>query len=520
MTQCQPVIFIGLEGAEPLLLEKWMASGDLPVLDQLRRRSAWSRLSAPVGFSNASTVWPSVITGVNPARHGRIWSRQLVPGTYELRRIKGDAPLGKPPIWRALGAAGKRCAIVDVVGAPLAEYENCEQICGWLVHERNGPPRSVPASLIQGVLRQFGDDPFAGRSEERGVDRGACVALCRGLVDRTHAKARYLIELLRQRRWDLVMAGFAEPHPVGHLFWHMHDPQSANHDAALRAAVGDPIKEVYRATDAALGLVLAEVDPATNVVIFAGPGMQGFASASYLLDPILVRLESRGTNGRRAGLRHWLASTYLDITPRSMRRRLRRLSAAIGGQMRKSELAGRRFFALPTNDGFGAIRINLVGREPGGKVRPGAEYDECCNGLIEDLLGVINLETGRPIVDQIVRISGLYEGQHLDCMPDLVVLWTREGSPRVVGSPKIGEVRGHGHSPRSGDHSERCLLMVTGPAVISGEITSPISCMDVAPTLGALLRVEVSGLEGKPLDAWMRPKSPILQPAEGCAEAG
>jgi arylsulfatase A-like enzyme len=42
--------------------------------------------------------------------------------------------------------------------------------------------------------------------------------------------------------------------------------------------------------------------------------------------------------------------------------------------------------------------------------------------------------------------------------------------------------------------------MVTGPAVIPGEITSPVSCMDVAATLAALMRVEVSGLDGKPVD--------------------
>jgi predicted AlkP superfamily phosphohydrolase/phosphomutase len=113
---------------------------------------------------------------------------------------------------------------------------------------------------------------------------------------------------------------------------------------------------------------------------------------------------------------------------------------------------------------------------------------------------VIDLETGGPIVDQVLRTSAVYDRQPLDCMPDLVVQWTREGSPRAVGSPKIGEVRGHGHSRRSGDHSERCLLMVTGPSIIPGEITSPISCMDVAPTLAGLLKVEVSGLDGKPVD--------------------
>jgi predicted AlkP superfamily phosphohydrolase/phosphomutase len=436
MAHFQPVVFVGLEGAEPLLLEAWMASGDLPALSELRKRSAWARVPAPVGFANASTVWPSVITGVNPARHGRIWSRQLIPGTYKIGPIKQDAPLGAPPVWRALGAAGKRCAIVDVVGAPLAEYENCVQVCDWLVHERNGPPRSIPGSLIQDVLAEIGDDPFAGQSEESGIDRDACIALCRGLVRRVHAKARYLTELLRQRRWDLVMAGFAEPHPVGHLFWHVHDANAANHDAALRAAVGDPIKDVYMAAGAALGLVLAEVDSAANVVVFAGPGMQGFASASHLLDAILVRLESAGRSRQRGGFWHRLRSTYLNVAPRSIRRQLKGLSGAIGGAMWKADVAGRRFFALPTNGEFGAIRINLAGREPAGKVRPGAEYDECCKRLIEDRSAVIDIETGRPIVDQVLRISAVYDRQHFDGMPDLVVLWTREGSPRAVGSRK------------------------------------------------------------------------------------
>jgi hypothetical protein len=51
----RPVIFIGLDGAEPTLLNEWMDSGDLPVLAQLRRDGICERAQTFPGFGEAQS---------------------------------------------------------------------------------------------------------------------------------------------------------------------------------------------------------------------------------------------------------------------------------------------------------------------------------------------------------------------------------------------------------------------------------------------------------------------------------
>jgi predicted AlkP superfamily phosphohydrolase/phosphomutase len=62
------VIFLGLDGLDPELTEKWMAEGKLPNLAQLREQGTYHRLRTT--FPALSPVaWSTFATGVNPGRH-------------------------------------------------------------------------------------------------------------------------------------------------------------------------------------------------------------------------------------------------------------------------------------------------------------------------------------------------------------------------------------------------------------------------------------------------------------------
>src|SRR5207302_584462 len=79
-----------------------------------------------------------------------------------------------------------------------------------------------------------------------------------------------------------------------------------------------------------------------------------------------------------------------------------------------------RAFSLPT-DQHGWIRINLRGRERAG-ILPPQEYDAMCREL-EALLRGLELEDGRPLVDDIVRTAKNSAEAELSKLPDLVVHW-------------------------------------------------------------------------------------------------
>jgi predicted AlkP superfamily phosphohydrolase/phosphomutase len=156
---------------------------------------------------------------------------------------------------------------------------------------------------------------------------------------------------------------------------------------------------------------------------------------------------------------------------------------------------------VPPTDISGAVRITHVGREPEGRVRP-EEVASFFASLRQDLLEVKNLDTGMPIVEDVVLTSEHCAGDRLSDLPDLFVIWRRDAPMDRVGSPKIGEIRHVHRGNRTGDHVSESLFFARGPGVPAGEV-SPVSILDFAPTLAALSGVAMAESDGEPIEALM-----------------
>ena len=70
---------------------------------------------------------------------------------------------------------------------------------------------------------------------------------------------------------------------------------------------------------------------------------------------------------------------------------------------------------------FSPVRINLEGREPDGKVAP-SNQTAFIDGLERDLKDIVNLESGEPLVAEVVRVSDVCAGAHRDDLPDLPLI--------------------------------------------------------------------------------------------------
>jgi len=82
MKERSSVIAIGLDAADPDLIEKWSQQGHLPTISSLMRHGSWGRLISTTELSSGAT-WPSVHTGTSPAKHGiYFYHRQIKTGSY------------------------------------------------------------------------------------------------------------------------------------------------------------------------------------------------------------------------------------------------------------------------------------------------------------------------------------------------------------------------------------------------------------------------------------------------------
>lgn len=486
------ILFIGLDSADPGLLAQGCDADWLPVLQSLRRNSAWAQVRAPRGFGNGA-IWPSLFTGVNPGRHGRYFHRQIKPGTYNIEKFAEDTDFGHRPLWEFLSQAGRRVAVIDMVKAPLSKDLNGIQISDWMTHDHSWPTRSAPAHLASEVIARYGSDPFNGDTDEpRERTAEDYKAFRDAMIDRVHAKTALCEHYMKQDSWDLFMVAFGDPHDIAHQCWHLHDPAHAMYDARWVERFGDPVKDVYMALDSAVGRLLDGVGPQTTTVVFGGPGMGPDYTGNFLFDHLLRRIEGRPDKDRNL-IPHALLSR---VRPAA----IQRLGQRINHAKHMFSMSRRKCFAVPHNENAGAVRINVVGREPAGCVKPGAEYEAFCSSLTKDLLDLVNADTGGPVIKEVIRVADECHGNQVEALPDLFAVWAREAPIRTVTSPKIGIVSG---SPvigaRTGDHNPDCVLLAQGPGVTRRGPINPIAVEDIAPTITSLLGLALPDGDGAPI---------------------
>ncbi len=484
------VIVIGLDSADRRLVERLCDSGDLPVLQSMRQRGAYGHLAGFPALGDDAT-WASFYTSVSPGQHGRYFWQYLDQGTYEGRPWRfNKSPL--EPFWAVLSQSGLRVAVLDVPKCPLATGLNGIQIADWQVHGRDYLETcSWPPELAKAVLSRFGDD----QTDRAHTDQWLCLlhalpeaklaAFRSYLLEGIEKKTQYACELLEQGNWDLFLVVFKEAHCIGHQCWHMTESPG---QADSTGGPDDPVKEVYRALDKAIGEIAKHAGPETAVIIFSDIGMASNQTAEHFLDRILQRLDSRlATPLQRARL-----------AARRMKRRI--LSFGRRGEERDNHpRADRLTHQLDHNEISGAIRINLAGREPAGTVLPGAEYEKLCKSLTKELLALRDPSTGERLVESVISTRDVYPGENQQRLPDLFAVWAREGPITGAMSPLLGTLTAAAPGYRTGNHVLGGFYVGVGPAVSPGHHHGSASIMDLGPTIARLLNAPLPDKEGKPV---------------------
>ena len=505
----QKVLFIGLDSVEPELLKQWCKSGELKTLNRIWEQSVWSDVSIPKGFSNGA-MWPSLFTGVDPSVHSRYNYRCIELGTYNINRyFQEDVDYQAIPFWVEFSNRGKRVGIVDVPRAPLTPNINGVQIVDWLTHDRRSAiTRSYPAGLAQETIDTFCADEM-GERPEAYLESHSQQEFIELLKKRIDIRAEQTIQLASQTDYDFYMTVFGEPHDIGHMSWHLHDATHLQYDNSL----GDPVKDIYIALDRAVEKIMTSLNY-SQVVIFSGPGMTDNYGANEGFDQILQKTEERyiqhsqgqkslfsietnqSDHKRSAPVqRRSFAAQLKSIIRRYLPKELRgkiygKLPAAVRKREQKLMAGQQLLFGLPFgNTGF-AIRLNVVGREPSGRINPGQEYDQICDFLRQSLADVKNLDTGEPLISEFIQLDQCYSGQALNVLPDIIVNWNRKAPISRVGSEELGEFSVSCYTRRTGEHNENALVWLKSDRLQPQQLDGVMPVEHIAPMIARLLDVK------------------------------
>jgi len=445
-------LFIGLDGAEPQLLRDWADQGLLPNLKQVLDRYCCRPIVSPAGFGDGG-LWSSLVTGVNPGKHGHYFPEHFNPQTYMLDHYSIDTDMRRDPFWFFCSKMERTVGIIDIYTSALRTGLRGVQVMDWMIHDRMGTPRSWPASLIDTLHEKYMVDPLGGNTEVVSRSTEEYLEMHQGVMDRIVAKTNACVDLLNANEWDLFCVGYCDAHDIGHQSWHWHDPSNPAHPADLVAQHGDPLLQSYQGMDTAVGHLLEAAKP-EQVFLVAGLGMDKQSLCNTGLQQILAHY--CGIDGNR------------DYTIQQRKR--------------------MPYFELPHNMHGGAVRINLKGRESSGIIERD-DYDQVLAELTEKFHRLEDADTGESVVKEVVFVHETCPGPFQNNLPDLFVVWKKPISvTRIkVDEDKIVELEPfYSFEYRSGDHTSNALFASSIDYTNDQVMTEAI-----APTICATLGVNL-----------------------------
>jgi predicted AlkP superfamily phosphohydrolase/phosphomutase len=535
-----PVVALGLDAADPVLLERYMNAGHLPVLSSIRARGSYVRLTT-FDYCRAEASNTTFLTGCSPAKHG-YWSPFRFKTDYRVETTPYEFADYQP--FYGLGP-DYRVAVFDMPQSKLSDNVNGVQVLGWGAHSPRCPSHSNPPALFDEIVSKHGAHPTLRKDDVHSMgDQAALERLKQGLETGAARRAAACVDLLARERWDLFLTYFSEIHSGQHYLWHLSHPDHPLYEPFGKPG-RDPLLELTQAVDRAIGQIEAAMPADARLVVFSDHGMESNTTdvpSTVFLPELLYRLAYPGKYGLAKGKpgtppppimkpsadRSWRSTLYglkHDRNPitRMLRRRMNTIRFHYGIEKRLGmnsvplcpddcpigtqppmwyhpAWSGMKAFALPSfSEGY--VRLNVRGREARGIVDP-ADYQAVCDEITAELQALTDARTGRPAVKRVVRTRVRPDGPAVDgerpSDADLIVVW--EGVPiDVVDHPTAGRI-GPVPFKRSGSHVHRGFLMAAGPGVPAGLKLPEAHALDIPPTILSLLGAKIPAhFDGRPL---------------------
>jgi predicted AlkP superfamily phosphohydrolase/phosphomutase len=523
------VLAVGLDGLEVTLAERLMATGDMPSLAELRRRSARFLLDHGPA-QRTGLAWEHVASGLSPKAARRWGAVEFDPSSY---RVWQEGARFEP-WWTTLD---RHVVVFDTPYVDLRRAPRTRGIVAWGAHDPGTTWAGRPDGVLAEFERRFGRYPAApwtygipwpspARTQAMGE------ALSHALDVRTRAARWLMTERLPD--WDLFIAVAGEVHGAVEGLWHGVDPSHPLHGHPSAHAAATALINVHRGLDRMVG-ELVEAAGDASVVAFAMGGMGPNHSdvQSMALLPELLYRHAFGDSflavptawSSAPGFlpildeaEDWEASRWIppvaapppSVPGRALRSLARRLPTPVravlkGAQAGMSRWRSRRApghrnlawqpaahyrrhwprmpaFALPSFYD-GRIRINLRGRERNGIVEP-SRYEETCRALEILLRECRDPRTGERAVADIERASTADPLALAGSESDLLVVWG--GTAAALEHPRLGLI-GPVALRRTGGHTgPHGMAYVAAPGLAPGD-RGIRSAFDVVPTVVELL---------------------------------
>ncbi len=474
------VFLLGLDGGSWNLLDRMFAAGVMPNLKRLCREGVRATLESTLP-PITPVAWTSLMTGVNPGRHGVFGFKRISPENSYLSLPVNRMDMGTPTLFDYYREGGRLISLNLPMSYPATEI-NGLMVTGMMTPLRNPGDFEFPRGLLQrfaeaGISYEidpkfdFGEDAQGSTKimYSQWLEWGE--EFVRKLSDISRNRMLATYHLLDQEEWELFICVIVGTDRIQHLYWDQLVPPDGSEPEPILAAY-------YAGLDEHIGELVGKLGPEDSLLIVSDHGFVKH-HGHFLTNEWLRR------NG-------WLAAREASRSPLYPLKKLldrlgitrKKLNRVLGEkrtgklQLQASHVDWKRsaaFLGTP----FG-IRINLKGRETLGLVEP--ERFESLRDEIMIRLGELVDENCKPLLARILRGEEWYDGEAPD-RPDIVFQFRDDrnyaGFAGEIGEEDIFRAAPH----KSGDHRLDGILVAYGGNIKNVAEELRFRIWDVLPTV-------------------------------------
>jgi predicted AlkP superfamily phosphohydrolase/phosphomutase len=509
-------LILGLDGATWEIITPMVDQGHLPNLGRLMARGAWGVLKSSMP-PISPVAWTSLVTGVNPGRHGihDFVIRDPEKEGVDMKFLCGgdrrcDA------VWRFLTLAGRTSVALNI---PMTFPP--EEIKGAMVSGMDAPEMTrftFPESLGDRIRERFPDyaiEPPSILSEHRNRTPRETIEAFEGVIAQKRDLALWL---MGEIDWDFFMVVFESLDRAQHLFTRDYDWSPGSCEPPDREIV----PSLYRAMDKAVGDLLDAVDDTTGVLVVSDHGFHP-ARWSVLLNAWLI---SRGYMVLKDS--HELRmKRYKGLAKEWLKERLpAEVVRLIQHRWRKNGAGSYRYASLYQDVDWERTQVYSEGPAPKlfinpRRVRGAAARDALVRDLIAELKDLKDPLGSDTIFKTVARREEFYHGPFAHEAADILLELNRGFLLKHYHTETFLRNQAFLESldTPGGEHHRDGILIASGPGIRAGKLDAPAEIVDVVPTVLYLMGERIpDNLDGKVLSSIIEgDRAPTHAPGTGHA---
>ncbi len=479
------LLVIGLDGCTFRVLDGLIDAGLLPGLAELvsdGRRAVLRSTVPPL----TPTAWSSMLTGVNPGKHGVFGFVEFDRRARRARLVSGG-DVKAPSVWQMLSACDVRVGVFNVPWTYPPQ-----QVNGFMISGFDAPAFDqrmfYPPELYQRLVERFG--PYSLSSPLLGGPRFDL----RGLIDQVRRRGQIASWLIDQFRPDAFMMVFTATDYAQHYLWGRHDLRcNTPHQP------DDLLAYTYQLVDEQVRMLLdRHANADTTVLVVSDHGARLLRAAvdinRWLEDRGLLAKRPTGSSRRsllrtvgRIGYR--LARLVPGIRQMARRWKVRAAQSWVDSLAR--ELDFERTTAVCVSE-YGGVA--LLGDEQQALVR-----------LQEALAELTDPATAQPVIAQVLNSRELYRGPYVDLAPQvwlvprdyeylLLTNWRRSFH---FTAPSTGHIV---PPPLQAGHDRDGVVILAGAGSERAQLNQTAAIEDIGATaLSVMGFAPPADMDGRPL---------------------